>query len=118
MSETFHRVIASGTLREGELHGATVAGWPVLLVMSDGMTRALIDRCTHAAAAFSNGGRARRGVLMCPAHGARFAVADGACIGALYRPLRTFLCRDEDGWIEVAVPDAPPGADEAPLARD
>ncbi len=114
---TFHRVVAADVLAEGVLHGEIVAGWPVLVVGSEGRIRATINRCTHAASAFAPGGRARRGVLMCPAHGARFRIEDGACIGGPYRPLRTFACREVDGWIEVAVPDAPPGPDEQPLAR-
>jgi nitrite reductase/ring-hydroxylating ferredoxin subunit len=117
MTNTFHRVVAADELADGVLHGDVIAGWPVLVVRSEGQTRAMINRCTHAASAFAPGGRARRGVLMCPAHGARFRVEDGICIGSLYRALRTFECRETDGWIEVAVPDAPPGADEQPLAR-
>lgn len=111
------RVLLSGDLREGGLEGIEVNGWPILLARTDGVVRATINRCTHAAAAFLPGGRARRGVLMCPAHGARFDLADGRCLGGLYRPLRTFACREADGWIEVDVPADPPGADERPVQR-
>jgi nitrite reductase/ring-hydroxylating ferredoxin subunit len=114
----YHRVVASADLVEGAMHEAVIGGWPVLVVRSDGAIHALINRCTHAAAAFSPGGRARRGVLMCPAHGARFRLGDGACIGSLYRPLRLFPCREAGAWIEVEVPDEAPAADEQPLARN
>ena len=76
---TFHRVVAAAALAEGALHGDVVAGWPVVVVRSEGVVRATINRCTHAASAFAPGGRARRGVLMCPAHGARFRIEDGVC---------------------------------------
>ena len=94
-----------------------IAGWPVVLARVDGAVHAVINRCTHAAAAFVPGGRMRRGVLLCPAHGARFAVKDGTCIGGAYRGLRTFPCRESEGRIEIDVPDSPPSADEMPVAR-
>lgn len=104
-------------LREGALEAVEAGGWPVLLGRVDGVVHAVINRCTHAAAGFAPGGRIRRGVLMCPAHGARFNIADGACIGSLYRPLRRFECVEADGWIDVIIPDTPPGQDERPVSR-
>lgn len=89
----------------------------MLVARTEAGPQAAINRCSHAAAAFLPGGRVRRGVLMCPAHGARFNLSDGSCIGGLYRPLRTFACREQDGWIEVDVPESPPGPDEQPLGR-
>lgn len=112
-----HKALASAALREGMVEAVEVAGWPVALVRTDGAVRATINRCTHAAAAFAPGARVRRGVLMCPAHGARFDTADGRCIGGLYKALRTFFCREVDGWIEVDVPADPPGPDERPVTR-
>ncbi|MFW2851814.1 Rieske (2Fe-2S) protein [Sphingomonas sp. TX0543] len=107
----------SAALREGGIEAVVIGGWPVLLVRSEGTVRATINRCTHAAAAFAPGGRVRRGVLMCPAHGARFDTVTGKCIGSLYRPLRTFPVKEMDGWITVSVPDDAPGPDEQPVAR-
>lgn len=104
-------------MREGAIEPVEVNGWSVALARSDGEVRAVINRCTHAAAAFVPGGRVRRGVLMCPAHGARFGLADGRCVGGLYQPLRSFPCREADGWIEIETPDAPPGPDERPVTR-
>lgn len=115
--EGMQKILESAGLREGAVESVVVDGWPVVVARVDGAVRAAINRCTHAAAAFVPGGRARRGVLMCPAHGARFDLADGRCIGGLYKPLRTFPCREADGWIEVEVPDVPPGPDEMPVVR-
>lgn len=111
------KVLESAALREGMVEAIQVAGWPVVLARVDGVVRATINRCTHAAAAFVPGGRVRRGVLMCPAHGARFDMTDGRCIGGLYRALRTFPCREAEGWIEVEVPDHAPTPDEMPVTR-
>lgn len=104
-------------MREGMVERVEVDGWPIALARTDGAVRAVINRCTHAAAAFAPGARVRRGVLMCPAHGARFELTDGRCVGGLYRPLRLFACREADGWIEVETPDEPPGPDEQPVTR-
>lgn len=111
------KVMESSALREGAVEAVEADGWPVLLARAEGVVHAVINRCSHAAAAFSPGGRIRRDVLMCPAHGARFNIADGTCIGGLYRPLRTFPCHEADGWIEVTVPETAPGPDERPVTR-
>lgn len=111
------RAYESAALHEGALVPLEIGGWPVLLARVDGQPCAVINRCTHAAAAFVPGGRARRDVLMCPAHGARFKLTDGACLGGTYRPLRTFDCRESDGWIDIDVPAAHPGPDEMPVRR-
>ena len=113
----FRRAVECGALRDGVAEGVELAGWPIVLAIIDGQPQAAINRCTHAAAAFVPGGRIRRGTLMCPAHGAQFAMKDGRCLGGLYKPLRTFPCRIVDDWVEIDVPDAPPGADEQLVTR-
>lgn len=95
---------------EGGLTGLLIEGWPILVSRHAGAVYAVIDQCTHANSPLS-GGRVRRGTVMCPLHGARFDLATGKCLGATYRPLRTFGTRTTEGWIEVEVPDAPPGAE-------
>lgn len=110
--------MSSAELREAVPQALTLGGWPVLLARDPGgEPRAVLNRCSHAASAFLPAGRVRRGILMCPAHGARFSIEDGACIGGLYRPLRTFACREVGGWIEIAIPEHPPAPDEQPVAR-
>lgn len=93
-----------------------VNGWPVLVCRDEGKIRALINRCTHAGAHLADG-RVRRGVVMCPLHGARFNLDTGECLGgASYKPLKRFPWRETaDGWIEVAVPDEAPGAEHLPI---
>lgn len=89
-------------------------GWRILIAKVGGEYLALNDRCTHAASQLSNG-RLRHGVIMCPLHGARFELATGKCIGSAYRAVRSFPARIVDDWIEVCVPNEPPGLSEAPL---
>ena len=68
-------------------------------------------------AARLSGGKVRRGAIMCPLHGARFDLASGRCLGGAYPDLRGFPLRIEQGVIEVALPDHPPGFDELPVDR-
>lgn len=114
MTQTFHRVVPADQIAEGKPFGCVVAGWPVLLAMSDGRLHATIDRCTHAASELSTG-RVRRGAIMCPLHGARFGLVDGRCIGGAYAPLMLFEVRVLDDWVEVAVPDGAPGFEHLPV---
>jgi alkylation response protein AidB-like acyl-CoA dehydrogenase len=81
-------------------------GWPVLLCRSGGL-KAVINRCSHQSATLAEG-RVRRGIVMCPLHGARFELASGRCIGAPYAALRTFPTSVIDGVIHVEVPDERP----------
>lgn len=94
-----------------------VNGWPVLLCRDDGRLHAVINRCTHAAATFAPDGRVRRGMLMCPLHGARFRLDTGECVGATgYKPLLVYPLRETvDGWLEIAIPDAAPGPEHLPV---
>lgn len=116
MSETYHRVVKADDVAERAMLPFVVAGWPIFICREDGAIHALINRCSHAASALAPEGRVRRGSVMCPLHGARFRLDSGACIGTDYPALKVFAWREgDDGWIEVAVPDAPPGAEHLPV---
>lgn len=117
MAGTFHRVARADEIDGPGPHPFIVHGWPVVLVRDEGRLHALINRCTHQAAALAPDGRVRRGAIMCPLHGARFKLDSGECLGgAGYAPLIRFDVReDADGWVEVAVPDEAPGAEHLPV---
>jgi nitrite reductase/ring-hydroxylating ferredoxin subunit len=117
MAEIYHRVVKADDVGERALLPFIVNGWPVVICRDEGKVHALINRCSHAAAAFTPDGRVRRGMLMCPLHGARFRVDSGECVGGTpYQPLIVYPLRESaDGWIEVAVPDAPPGPEHLPV---
>lgn len=114
MSYTWHAVVAEHDFPEDGRLAAQLDGWRVLVVRTDEGFSAVNDRCTHQASLLSTG-KVRRGAIMCPLHGARFEVATGRCIGGAYADLRRFPVRVENGTIEVAVPDVPPGPDERPV---
>ncbi len=111
---TWHRVIAEADFPEDGKHKIVIDGWHVLIAKTDDGLFAVNDRCTHQASLLSTG-RIRRGAVMCPLHGARFEIATGKCIGSMYRDLRIFPLRVEDGRIEVAIPDATPGMEDLPV---
>lgn len=113
MTQEFATVAESELPEDGKLP-LVLNGWPVLLCRSGGAVHAVINRCTHQSAALDPG-RVRRGMVMCPLHGARFALATGKCAGGTYADLMTFAVRVEDGTIHVTVPAAPPSADFTPV---
>lgn len=110
----YTRVAAAADLPAGGSLAVKVDGWHVLLADVDGQIHAVNDRCTHAASLLSTG-RIRRGMVMCPLHGARFDLATGASLGAGYKPLRCFAVRVINGQIEIAVPDHAPAMEETPV---
>lgn len=113
MSESWHPIIAESEFPANNMATAVLAGWHVLVTRTETGFHAMNDRCTHQAARLSSG-RVRRGAVMCPLHGARFAVDTGRCIGAAYHNLRTFPLRTVDGMIEIGVPDSAPATNELP----
>lgn len=113
-TETFHRAVLEADAPRDRPFSLVLNGWPVLICHAEGTFRAVINRCTHASSNF-DGGRVRRGSVMCPLHGARFDLATGKCLGGPHAPLRVFPLRSAEGWLEVAVPDRPPGPDEIPV---
>jgi len=116
MPAIFHRLIAAATLQERALVPFQVDGWSILLCRDEGGIHALLNRCPHAAAPIAPAGRVRRGIVMCPLHGAQFRLADGGCVAGGHAPLKRFAWRETpDGWIEVAVPEEMPGAEDVPV---
>ena len=91
----------------------SVDGWQVVVARAGGGLVAFSDRCPHQATRLSTG-RIRKGAVMCPLHGARFALPDGHCIGGAYADLRLFSCREVDGAIEVLIPDTAPTSADPP----
>ncbi len=73
-----------------------------------GALYAFEDRCTHDGAPFDDAeidAHDRHGpVLVCPRHGARFCLRDGAALTPpAYEPVRVFAVREREGRIEVAL---------------
>lgn len=79
------------------------AGRAVLLCRARGEVFAVDARCPHAGQSLA-AGRVRGGAIACPAHGARFRLADGAALGGpTRRALPCHEVRVEDGevWVRL-----------------
>lgn len=76
-------------------------GMPVLLCRIATGVYALADQCSHAGQPLREG-RIRGDTLICPFHGARFRLQDGAPIGTLARqPVRSFPVQIDGGDIFI-----------------
>lgn len=109
-----HDILAVDALHEGAMMAVTVERWAILLARIDGEYRAILDRCSHAAARLSTG-LLRNGAVMCARHGARFDVATGKCLGSAYAPVRSFPVHVEGGRVWVTLPNRAPDMTEVPL---
>ena len=107
-------VFAEDEMAVGDKHAVSVAGWPLLVARLAEGYRAVLNRCSHVAAAL-DGGRVRRGQIQCPKHGAIFDLTDGHCIGGAYQPLRTFEVRLDGGMVVIEVPDEDPTVHDMPV---
>ena len=85
---------------------ALKAGTRNIVVFRDesGCLSALEDRCSHAEVRLSTG-KFEKGVVECPAHGARFDCKTGRplCMPAV-APVKKFTVKVTDGKIIVVVP--------------
>src|SRR6266481_7918263 len=103
-----------GTNRAFKLNGR-----PILVCNSITGVYAVENKCTHQLAALE-GGKLRGAFLFCPKHGAQFDLRTGAPVGPLAKgAIQTFKTRvDENGKIEIELPEAN-GADAAsPMRKD
>lgn len=89
----------------------TAAGGRVLVTRVDGRVRAYDNRCPHAGAALA-GGLVRDGVLTCPGHFRRYALADGSSLGD-GAPLARVPVAVVDGDLLVDVPEP----DDTPISE-
>jgi 3-phenylpropionate/trans-cinnamate dioxygenase ferredoxin component len=99
----FVRVCAKAELPDGEKKLVEIGGKPVLVCNSGDKLFAVSNICSHAEEKLECG-RMKRGIIVCPVHGARFDLATGAALSApAFRPITTYELRVVDDWIEVAV---------------
>ncbi len=92
---------AEADVRADKAMAVTVEGTPVLLVRRPRGIVAIGDRCTHRGAPLHEGD-IEDGCVVCPWHGARFALDDGSLVqGPASRPASVFEVRVADGRVEV-----------------
>lgn len=86
----------------GMLPARKRTGEPLCLFKLDGAVGAVLDRCTHADFAMSDGELYPRGEIECIWHGARFNCWTGRVTkGPADEPLPTFEVKVESGMILV-----------------
>jgi nitrite reductase/ring-hydroxylating ferredoxin subunit len=96
--------LASASLPDETVLGATVGDTLVALARVEGAWHAVEAWCTHAECPVSDGW-VEGAAIRCPCHGSLFDLATGEALeGPADRPLRTFATRVEADRVEVDVP--------------
>lgn len=99
MSETFVAVAREDQLHEGQQMLVRVDGKAIILCKSDAQIFAIENRCTHDNEQLL-GGAMKKCTIVCPMHGARFSLKNGAALGGpAFEPLTTYPVRIENGQI-------------------
>ena len=98
---TFIPVMRVDELPENELRQVTTAEGPILLVRQGDRIYAMHATCTHMGGPLAQGAIVD-GVVQCPWHGSRFALADGRVVrGPAAFPEQCLATRVREGMIEV-----------------
>jgi len=101
MADNYRRAVSCSDLPERGTAAVEIDAVNVIICRDESGVFALENRCTHQESPLQ-GGRIRRGAIMCPMHGAPFALKTGACLSQLaYAPIRTFAVKVEDDWVFV-----------------
>src|SRR5262245_17553746 len=101
MTSTFVVVALENQLAEGQQVLVRVEGKSIIVCKSDGQVFAIENRCTHDNEQLL-GGAMKKCTIVCPMHGARFSLKNGAVLGGpAYEPLTTYPVRLEGGQILI-----------------
>lgn len=99
----FYPVASAAELGENKATLVQVSGKAILVCRSDGQIFAIENRCTHDNEQLV-GGRIQKCSIVCPFHGARFSLKNGAPYGPpAFEALTTYPVRVIEGVIEVEV---------------
>jgi nitrite reductase/ring-hydroxylating ferredoxin subunit len=111
--DNFIPALPRAELPENAFRCVMLRNLPVLVACAEGQVHAVHNQCSHAMGSFDRG-RLRGHILLCPHHGARFDVRNGACLGGpADQPIAHYKVRLHNGMIEVLVPNT----DDAPNAE-
>jgi nitrite reductase/ring-hydroxylating ferredoxin subunit/uncharacterized membrane protein len=95
------QVLADAELAEGAMLAVDVEGRKVLLARINGAVSAMENTCSHAGGPLAEGTR-EDGCVICPWHGSRFRLTDGAVMGGPATfPQLQLQVRQRKGQIEV-----------------
>lgn len=100
--DDFVRVARSEQVKERFGFALKTGRLKIALFRHQGRVYALRDSCPHQAAPIS-GGYIHENHVVCPHHGWKFAVEDGAFINNERVKIRTFPVKEEGGYIWVDV---------------
>jgi nitrite reductase/ring-hydroxylating ferredoxin subunit len=96
------RVAPASELGDGEAARVDLDEQRIAVFRSRGELFAVRADCLHMGGAL-NEGRVFDCVVTCPWHGWRYELRSGSRLGHVGSPLRTYLIREADGWIELAL---------------
>jgi nitrite reductase/ring-hydroxylating ferredoxin subunit len=93
-------------LQEGTINLISPNGVSIILIKKDGRIYALRNRCAHMSCTLA-GGRLDGYTLQCPCHEWKFDITTGEFIDAREIKVQTYLCKSEDGQIQVKMEERP-----------
>jgi nitrite reductase/ring-hydroxylating ferredoxin subunit/uncharacterized membrane protein len=94
-------VADEASLRDAQPLLVSSAGVEIMLVREDGSLYALLERCSHQGGPLHEG-KVAEGCVVCPWHGSRFRLSDGAAMsGPTAHPQPTLEVRVRAGKVEV-----------------
>ena len=93
-------------LQEGTINLVSPKGVSIILIKKDGHIYALRNRCAHMSCTLA-GGRLDGYTLQCPCHEWKFDITTGEFIDAREIKVQTYLCKSEDGQVQVKMEERP-----------
>ena len=87
-------------LQEGTINLVSPKGVSIILIKRGGRIYALRNRCAHMSCTLA-GGRLDGDTLQCPCHEWKFDITTGEFIDAPEIKVQTYVCKSQDGQIQV-----------------
>jgi nitrite reductase/ring-hydroxylating ferredoxin subunit len=106
VEEGFQRIASLAEVPEGELRAFDLPAGRVAIAHVEQELFAIADECPQDQASLADGelGRDEDSVI-CPSDGSEFDLRSGEPVGGrAMDPVRVFLVRERDGWIEIGPP--------------
>ncbi len=103
MTAKFVAVATVGELGDDQQKLVRIDGKAIVVCKSEGRFFAIENRCTHDNEQLL-GGNIKKCTIVCPIHGARFSLKNGAPLGGpAFEPITTFPVRLSGDQIEIEI---------------
>lgn len=103
MTAAFVAVANAAELAEGQQKLVRIDGRSIVVCKSEGQIFAIENRCTHDNEQL-HGGNIKKCTIVCPIHGARFSLKNGAPLGGpAFEPITTYPVRLAGDQIEIGL---------------